>query len=482
MEITQEQMNLFHELIALKSGIHLDRTKLDSLKLDLLARIKGHNCKCFGEYYHLLKSSEKEFHELISMITVNETSFFRNPLHFNLLRSHILPEFIKKREAGERRINIWSAGCSTGEEPYSIAMVLLDALDFPSTWQIEILATDIDKEALVVAQKGIYRRRSLRFTDRKLIDRFFSSQDGNYRLSEEVRQIINLRYFNLVNEPYPLPEKGEWDIIFCRNVIIYLNPKSAQKVIRNFYRSLDEGGYLFLGYSESLQGISDEFSLVEIGGCFIHKKSEGAGVIPSKEEVKPKPELLPEAAPVEDAQTFYEEAVKYIQKDELDSAIKKIGRALEIKPDHTMANFFLGKIYADQKIHSQAVERCKKILDADPLFAQAHFLLGVVYKEKEMESEAIEEFKKAIYIDKDFALAHLSLANLYQAQKKNREAVREYKNTLKALQGRPKDEIMEFSGGFTNELLIESCRKRIRQMEQGSGEGSKRQDLRNCEV
>ena len=462
MEITQGQIKSFCDLIAAKSGICLERTKFDSLKPDLLARMKKCNCKCFGEYYHLLKSSKEEFQELISLITVNETSFFRNRLHFSLLRDKVLPELIKRKETEERRINIWSAGCSTGEEPYSVAMVLLDTLDFPSTWQIEILATDIDRKALATAQKGIYKRRSLRFTDKKLIDRFFSHRDGNYRLSDEVKQIVSLGYFNLVSEPYPLPEKGGWDIVFCRNVIIYLNPESAQRVIHNFYRSLNGGGYLFLGYSESLQGISEEFSLVEMEGGFLYKKRNM--VIPPKEKVAPKPEPSPEAKPIEGAQTHYEKAIKHIQREELDRAIREIRRALEIDPDHIRANLLLGKIYADQKNHSQAIERCKKILDNDPLFAQAYFLLGIVYREKKKENEAIEEFKKAIYIDKDFALAHLSLADLYQAQKRNREAVREYRNTLKALQGRPKDEIMEFSGGFTNELLIEACKRRVKQM------------------
>ena len=271
LSLSDNEFYGFRDLIAERSGIYFDPAKQESLKDNLLQRMAECGLTNFSDYLDLLSSpaGSKEFDFLLDLITVPETYFFRDRAQFNALERLVIPEAIKKKSYPGASLRIWSAGCSTGEEPYTVAMIVAAAkVDIP----IQILATDVSNHALEAARQGVYNGRSVRDVPPEYLKRFFSKKGGQYSLDESIKQMVEFRYFNLVSEPYPLVEMSGWDIIFCRNVTIYFQTDATRKVIHNLHQSLREGGYLFAGYSESLRYISDGFKTLQMEGAFFYQK------------------------------------------------------------------------------------------------------------------------------------------------------------------------------------------------------------------
>ncbi|MFC2061281.1 CheR family methyltransferase, partial [Elusimicrobiota bacterium] len=279
LELKDNEFKLFQELILEKSGLNFDDSKRKSLKVSLLSRIRYKGFDNYQQYYKYINfhpDGRTEFRDLITLLTINETMFFRNPDQFKILKNNVLPEIINENK--DKNIKIWSAGCSTGEEPYSIAICMRELVGFANKWNIEILGVDIDKKALASAKEGIYKTRALRITDKTYIDRYFNENeiDGKYKIKQEIRDMVSFDYFNLAEVPYPVALNGKWDIIFCRNVLIYFNTDLIEKIIERFYEGIKDGGYLFIGYSEILSAYKNSFSPAKFDGVYIYKK-DGLG-------------------------------------------------------------------------------------------------------------------------------------------------------------------------------------------------------------
>jgi chemotaxis protein methyltransferase CheR len=488
-ELGKQEFRLFQNYIQENSGIYFDDNKKDSLRVSLYMRMNQNRLKSYHDYYQILISpdkGEKEFRELLNLITVNETHFFRNKPQFDALRKVILPDIIKRKEKTDRSICIWSAGCSTGEEPYSIAITLLEILKAPETWRIEIFASDVSRKALAVAEQGIYSARSLRDTDDVIVKKYFQKEDEDkYRLDEKVKKMVSFDFHNLVKELYPAsPHLGGWDIIFCRNVLIYFKTESVREVIDNLYNSLSNDGYLFLGDAEMLYQISDKFEPVELGGAFVYCKGKERFTvrpvekIPFKEfgevsfsertlPIKEKP-LVKEVVKgrKEQGESYYQAGYEYYKRENFERAQSELIKAVRLNPDNAKAHLLLGNIYVNQSRYSEAEEEIQQVLERDIFLPEAYFLLGVVFEKKGLIDEAIRELKKAIYLDKDFVLAHLNLAHIYKARKMTKEAVRAYQNAVRSLRHKPLTEWIGLSGGFLSEVLMETCKRDIQQIKQ----------------
>ncbi len=226
-----------------------------------------------SEYYKSLERDDQEFRELINLVTINETSFFRFPAQFDVLRNSIIPEIMAAKAGDNRGVRIWSAGCSTGEEPYSIAMTLIDSGIEMAGYKPQVLGTDVSTKALARAQGRRVRQAAMMNVPEDVVSRHFErTASGDYRVNDRVRSYVDFGYQNLIKEPYPLSLMGNWDIIFCRNVTIYFRLESTRRVVSNFFNSLNEGGYLFVGHSETLTSVNDTFEAVEVGGVFLYRK------------------------------------------------------------------------------------------------------------------------------------------------------------------------------------------------------------------
>jgi chemotaxis protein methyltransferase CheR len=273
-ELSDKEFKSFRDLIAERAGIYFEPGKQDLLRTNLVQRMEDCGLSSFADYFQLLSSpaGTKEFDHLLNLIVIPETYFFRDQEQFRALEHSIIPEILKNKSEAGSSLRIWSAGCSTGEEPYTIALIVAAGMAGVNYPAVQILATDVSNAALEAARQGVYGARSVRDVPKEYLNLFFSKKKGKYFLDESIKQMVEFSYFNLVTEPYPLLEMSGWDIIFCRNVTIYFQHESTKKVIHNFYQSLRQGGYLIAGYSESLRYLSDEFTTVQVGGTFVYKK------------------------------------------------------------------------------------------------------------------------------------------------------------------------------------------------------------------
>jgi chemotaxis protein methyltransferase CheR len=217
----------------------------------------------FENYCRLLEAGDSsEVPQFVNAVTTNLTSFFREMHHFQFLANRVLPELLVKYSK-DRRLRIWSAGCSTGEEPYSIAITIRDSLRNKPGWNVQILATDIDSNVLDVANKGIYPEERIRSLNAEMLQSSFKkgigSNKGYVKISSDLKGMITFQQLNLL-EPWPM--RSPFDIIFCRNVVIYFNKQNQRILFDRFANALNSGGFLFIGHSESLFNISDRFELI----------------------------------------------------------------------------------------------------------------------------------------------------------------------------------------------------------------------------
>lgn len=270
-EYTERDFKLVQKLVADHTGINLTDAKKDLVYGRLSKRIRKLDLSSFQEYISYVEDDhESELINFINAITTNLTSFFRENHHFEYLRNTLIPELIARNE-DSRRIRIWSAGCSTGEEPYSIAITVLEALQNYSNWDVKILATDLDTNVVATAKAGIYKDERVTGIDKKKLKRWFLNGSGNnlgkVRVSSELQDIITFKQLNLMTQ---WPMKDKFDIIFCRNVVIYFD-KPTQKVLFERYANiLRNNGTLIIGHSETLFKVSDRFK--PIGNTIYEKK------------------------------------------------------------------------------------------------------------------------------------------------------------------------------------------------------------------
>jgi len=258
----EEDFQALRKVVKDITGINLTDAKRELVYARVARRLRALNLKSFREYRKYLKAnSGAELVQLCNAITTNLTAFFREPHHFEYLRTQVLGPLVAK-PSHDRRLRIWSAGCSTGEEPYSIAMTVLEAVPDIHRWDIRILATDLDSNVLARARAGVYAAERLRHLGDAPRERFFRSTDDAkpaYEVCADLRRLITFRSLNLI-EPFPM--KGPLDIIFCRNTIIYFDKETQRNLFTRMSRLQQPGQMLFLGHSETLFRTSEAYTLV----------------------------------------------------------------------------------------------------------------------------------------------------------------------------------------------------------------------------
>jgi chemotaxis protein methyltransferase CheR len=261
--MNDEEFRLLRDFVYQHCGLHFTDDSKYLLEKRLGKRLQHHGLKSFKDYYYLLRynrQNDQELSEVIDSITTNETYFFREDFQLKTFTEEILPEIrLRKEKEGTKRIRIWSAGCSTGEEPYTIAMLILEMAGFHD-WQIDIIGTDISQRVLQAARKGVYGASSFRATDPAFRSRYFAETEGKFRIADRVKSLVTISHLNLFDFPR-VALLGKMDVIFCRNVIIYFDQVAKKKVIESFFNRLRPEGFLLLGHSESLMSISNAFRL-----------------------------------------------------------------------------------------------------------------------------------------------------------------------------------------------------------------------------
>lgn len=274
--MSEAQFKKLSKIIYDRSGIHFHEAKKYILESRLSHRMHELEITDFDQYIAYLTMGPyqmDEFQEMFNRITINETSFFRNDAQLAVFEQQILPDLLEAR-SGNKRLRIWSAACSTGEEPFTIAMLLHRSLGVRlADWNIEILGTDISEKALGVAQKGVYTNYALRSTPALIKDRYFKADGHNFVLSDSIRELVNFERHNL-KDRLAAKRHGTWDVIFCRNVLIYFDDEMKKGVISMFANQLAKDGTLFIGHSERIKELTNDFDQLAIPQGFCYQRPE----------------------------------------------------------------------------------------------------------------------------------------------------------------------------------------------------------------
>jgi len=263
IRMTEDEFRQLRDFIYNYCGLHFDAEAKYLFEKRLNKRLVHHHMTSFKDYYYHLRygpDHEEELALAIDLLTTNETYFFREDFQLKTFTDEILPEIMqKKRGTGNRSLRIWSAGCSSGEEPYTIAMLILQNPEL-RRWDIEIIGTDICRKVLSMAREGVYGKSSFRNTEDFFLRRYFVEQDSQLRISDQVKRLVTISHLNLFDSRR-VSLLGCMDVIFCRNVIIYFDLEGKRRVVTTFHNQLHQGGFLLLGHSESLMNISTDFDL-----------------------------------------------------------------------------------------------------------------------------------------------------------------------------------------------------------------------------
>ncbi|MCX5681795.1 MAG: hypothetical protein NT079_05955 [Candidatus Omnitrophica bacterium] len=484
-------------LINEHAGLYFKDYALKDLEIAISQRMAVRRIALPVDYFNLIAFSEEkesEFRELLNLLTINHTYFFRNEAQFKILKEKILPEIIARKmnnafftqpgQVDRPSLRIWSAGSSTGEEPYTIAMLVKEAILDLENWDIQILATDASQNALEHARKGVFGPNSFKNMDERYLQKYFTprvakSQRPQYEIQDDLKSMVSLGYFNLMDEDYP----RNFDVIFFRNVSIYFELETTIKVMQKMHTSLRDDGYLFIGYSETLQFMPDKFKMFcqdeaiyyrknfekAIAPQFAPKKDEG-NIEKALEEISLRQALAEVESELKKAPTpkkledILVDAVQCFHGKEYDKALKLLGEAQLIDKNSIEPFYISAEIFLSQGKLNEAKAKLTHALTINPLFAAAHYLFGCVFLEQNLTDPAKESLKKALYLDKDFSLAHFYLAQAYKVEAKTNDAIREYRNTAKLLSRLSAEDIIPFSGGFNAATILSVCRDNIERL------------------
>lgn len=429
------------EFLAAQIGLHFPQERYGDLLrgVGAAARELGH-ASVEACIHWLLASplSRRQVEILASHLTVGETYFFRETRSFEILEERILSDLIRARGDAERRLRIWSAGCCTGEEPYSIAMLLDRLIPDIEEWNITILATDINPEFLRKAAEGVYGDWSFRGTPAWLRDRYFRrKKNGRFEIRPSLRKRVTFSYLNLADDAYPSLSNNTnaMDVIFCRNVLMYFTPAQAKKVADKLHRSLVDGGWLMVSPTETSNSLFSRFSAVGFPGAVLYRKAAGAEprVIATWHPASaplPLPEPLYLASPMP-PQEAPPEPVRPAAAP---------GDAPSLEEARACAN--RGEL-------AEAAECCEKAIAADKLNPACHYLLAAIQQELGQHDGAVQSLMRALYLDADFVLAHFALGNLRLARGRRREAERHFDTALSLSRAYPRDQVLPESDGLT---------------------------------
>jgi len=420
------------------------------------------NAKRCIEWLLAEELSPEQIGVLARHLTIGETYFFREKSSFEKLENLILPELIAARRGKDQRLRIWSAGCSSGEEPYSVAISLSRLLPDLEEWQITILATDVNPAALAKAARGSYSDWSFRGIPTWLRDRYFTREKaGTFRISDAIRSMVTLAPLNLAQDRYPalINNTNAMDIILCRNVLMYFEPAEALRVAGCFHRSLLDGGWLFVSPCEASAELFRDFEPVTYPGIICYRKTGEGSPIPAGQ-----PEATPGQAtaghspnadgclPVTAAAAVPPPlAAGWVATA---AAPATAAEELEIPSEAPDAAKQARELANQGKLDDALAwsERAIALAKTDP---ELYYLRAMIHQELGAADAAMESLKQTLFLDHDFALAHFALGNLSLQAGKIRDAKRHFGNTLELLQHLPATEPLYGGEGLTAGRLAE---------------------------
>jgi chemotaxis protein methyltransferase CheR len=410
-----------------------------------------------------------------SHLTIGETYFYREKNAFDALAEHVLPELIRRRRGREQRLRLWSAACSTGEEPYSLAILVRQLLPDWQDWTVTILATDINERFLQRAEAGIYGEWSFRESAAGFKERYFTAtSNGRYAIAPQIRNCVSFAQLNLAQDYLlaPAADAHGMDVIFCRNVLIYFTASHARKLAENLHRALADGGWLAVGPSECSQTLFSSFAAVNFPGAILYRKC--------KTEERGPPIWLPAADAVAERVAAFDArppSKSYAPQRDSESAGKprppaaaaaaqtppaaQIPPAAQTPPASSEPAQIPGPIslqtraLANQGQHADALVSSERWIASDKMDSAAHYMHAMILQEMGERQAARDSLHRAVYLQPDFALAHFALGNLARAEARTAQANKHFANALHLLRICPPDALLPESDGMSAGRLAE---------------------------
>ena len=472
VEVQGEQLAELASLLKERVGLNIRPDSYSALGIAISARFAELNGRVRGPigYLELLRSEagDEELRRLLPLVTVGKTSFFRDDRQFQALAA-LMPGLLRAARARGRPVSVWSAGCATGEEVYSIAMTAAEAGAQPG--EVELIGTDVNPEAVSAAARGLFEPRRMRDVPAGMVSRWFEPDGDGYRVRSELRRLLaGVRPHNLVGQPFPRPQAGGWDLVFCRNVIIYFDTPTTQQVLARFHDTLEPGGFLFLGYSESLFRLFEGFELTEVAGAFLYRRPEGAAPRPTAPppppamahryvpapvkhvRLDPAPGPRPAAAApprrLLSPQEILDASVELIGDGRFGAAREALERLIRDSGEDLGVRLTLANLYVVLRQPDRARESYQVALALEPLSAEAHLFYGVHLLAAGDADGAALELSRALFLDPDMALAHYYLGRCREAQRDAFRARLCYRNAIDAYRRRPDGKRQAFLGYY----------------------------------
>ncbi|MDY7079723.1 MAG: CheR family methyltransferase [Chloroflexota bacterium] len=489
----------FSKLMQERYGLHFPDSRRADLERGVRQAFAASTCADMNEYYRLLQnseSSEVHFERLANALTISETHFFRDAGQVDALYSHVLPQIISRRRA-LRTLRIWSAGCASGEEPYSIAMLLRELLPDVDEWSITILGTDINTEAIERARRAVYSEWAFREERAKQWrPRYFRRRGNHYELTPVIWRMVTFSPINLVEDNYPSYESNTtlMDLILCRNVMIYFTEPVSRSIVDRFYNCLTYGGWLVVGHAEHSLTNYRRFQVHNFPNAILYQRTgqpqppsqdwewrappteeerlarifsviEGVAPPTEAEERRPRPiepEPEPEPKPQPEMNHIYIHTLGRLgHVDPLERAKELLGygrsedaRDLLMKMIGAGTNdasvyAFLGQACANLGDWEDAERWCRQAILLDKLALEAYYILALVLQHQGELDEAIAAMKRVIYIDRHYVLGHFGLADLYRNNGQLPQALKSLDNARHLLDMCAENEFILGSGGIT---------------------------------
>ncbi|MCL5031130.1 MAG: chemotaxis protein CheR [Bacteroidetes bacterium] len=475
-------------------GLNFPKEKFNDLERGIKLAFNEFNFENFNEFIDWLISSSlnnKQVEILAAYLTIGETFFYRDEKYFDVLENNILSDIISSRRDKGKRIRIWSAGCSSGEEPYSIAILLNKMIPDIKDWDITILASDVNPKFLKKANEGIYTEWSFRNTPAWIKNNYFVRQsDNRFIIRPSIKKMVNLSYLNLAADNYPslLNNTNAMDLIFCRNVLMYFIPDLAAKVILNLHNSLIDGGLLFVSPAEASLVPKDKFILINFDDAILFKKYNAKGTyadevnlydirFESKDELTgsnflfdslQNEELIinEELSNNSNVNSFDEKKIKdcnvlYLHAYELyksgfyEEAEKKLLDIFTEDQFNTNIHALLSQIYANKGELNKALTWCEKAITNDKLNPAHYYLKSTILQELGNKKDAIRLLKQSLYLDHNFVMAYFSLGNLVSNYNQPGESKKYFQIALSILNNYAPEDILPYSDGMSARKLSE---------------------------
>ena len=494
MTISKQLMSQTSQYLSKNLGWHFPSERWPDLERglrDIARRRQFETVEACIEWF-LAGATAERIEALALQFTVGETYFNREIRSLEVLEEHVLPELIRARRGNRQQLRIWSAGCCTGEEAYSIAILLDRMIPDPENWNITILGTDINPHFLEKARSAIYSQWSFRGAPQWMKDRYFVQQnDCRFEILPRIKLMVRLAQLNLAEDVLPeiVNETSEMDLILCRNVLIYFSPEGAKKLLNRFHRSLSSGGCLVLSQTETLLASGLHFAALNFPGAVLFRKIESSPLQPEPIVQDKSVWFHPQADtsvqnvsqwPSSQSSTEYTSA----SSDEFTAHLNPVratgailltpeaqlllyeeGRYAELaqaaQPSDSSDNLdpiamrLLAKACANQGKYDDAVEWIEKAVSADKLDAGSYYLQATILQEQSRIDDAIMCLNRAIYLEPDFVIAHFALGNLFVKQSRFQQAKKSFGIALALLQACGSDESVPETDHITTGRLIE---------------------------